>query len=296
MAQDAEEGRARQDASTSGSSSGGDSGSSDSDSGSDRGRRSSRRSHKKGKKSRRERKKSKKSKREKKERKEKERKKRKRTPSEVRRIFSALFLLLLLLLTPANCPPSANYSPTISSQPGSWAALRLSPGTQEPYQPTGNPFGKFGIIREADIAAKRGEFALWAAEQKGALLACGAGGLRPSALLPCPPGLARGKCHQSRWQLAADRSRAGACAGIFIDNLPQREEKDLFRDFMEDFNTGECPCIGWSLPCPYDLTQPHMHTSTSPRTRAPAAPASVSARVPDLRHGPAAADVSSLPS
>ncbi len=53
-------------------------------------------------------------------------------------------------------------------------------------------FGKYGFIRESDMAAKQPEFMLWATEVKGAN----------------------------------------------IELLGRLEEKELFKEYMEDFNTG----------------------------------------------------------
>jgi hypothetical protein len=53
-------------------------------------------------------------------------------------------------------------------------------------------FGKFGFIRESDMAAKQSEFMLWATEVKGAN----------------------------------------------VELLGRMEEKELFKEYMEDFNTG----------------------------------------------------------
>lgn len=53
-------------------------------------------------------------------------------------------------------------------------------------------FGKYGFIRESDMAAKQAEFMLWATEVKGAN----------------------------------------------VELLGRLEEKELFKEYMEDFNTG----------------------------------------------------------
>jgi len=56
-------------------------------------------------------------------------------------------------------------------------------------------FGKFGIIRETDAAAKRSEFTLWALEVKK----------------------------------------------VDVETLQRTEEKELFKDYIEDYNTGTMP-------------------------------------------------------
>uniref|UniRef100_A0A7R9YWH1 Uncharacterized protein n=1 Tax=Chlamydomonas euryale TaxID=1486919 RepID=A0A7R9YWH1_9CHLO len=60
---------------------------------------------------------------------------------------------------------------------------------------SGESFGKYGIIRETDAAAKSSEFILWALEVKK----------------------------------------------IDIETLPRNDERELFRDYIEDFNTGTLP-------------------------------------------------------
>lgn len=56
-------------------------------------------------------------------------------------------------------------------------------------------FGRYGIVRESDLDAKRPEFLVWAHEVKG----------------------------------------------LHIDNLPRKEEQELFKTFMEDYNTATLP-------------------------------------------------------
>lgn len=53
-------------------------------------------------------------------------------------------------------------------------------------------FGKFGFIRESDMAAKNAEFMLWAIEVKN----------------------------------------------VNVELIGRQEEKELFKEYMEDFNTG----------------------------------------------------------
>jgi hypothetical protein len=53
-------------------------------------------------------------------------------------------------------------------------------------------FGKYGFIRESDMAAKQSEFMLWATEVKA----------------------------------------------VNVELLGRMEEKELFKEYMEDFNTG----------------------------------------------------------
>ncbi|KAK9824690.1 hypothetical protein WJX72_012426 [[Myrmecia] bisecta] len=61
--------------------------------------------------------------------------------------------------------------------------------------PLTQQFGKYGLIRETDMYAKRAEFLMWATEYKK----------------------------------------------VDVELLPKAEEKDLFRSYMEDFNTGTLP-------------------------------------------------------
>lgn len=62
-------------------------------------------------------------------------------------------------------------------------------------------FGKYGFIRESDMAAKQPEFILWATEVKG----------------------------------------------VNVELLGRTEEKELFKEYLEDFNTGtlkhRCVCV-----------------------------------------------------
>jgi len=63
------------------------------------------------------------------------------------------------------------------------------------HAPAMYQYGKYGIIRESDIYAKRSEFVVWAAEVKK----------------------------------------------IDCESMPRQEEKELFREYIEDYNTGTLP-------------------------------------------------------
>ena len=135
--------------------------------------------------------------------------------------------------TPAACPCGA--------QPGA----------------VGSEYGKYGIIRETDMYAKRPEFQLWAIEARlGVVAQGGAHGGRAWRAVVCSSsgvGWAR-RCRvppRSSGGAPPDCSPRGhpaarvpLCAQVKkvdIEAMPRAEEKEMFRDFMEEYNTASLP-------------------------------------------------------
>ena len=104
----------------------------------------------------------------------------------------------------------------------------------------GQEYGKYGLIRETDMYAKRPEFQLWAMEVRrvwcglGSTARAGAAVVEPAAQgesTSCDPDLFT----------AAPLPPGAQVKKIDIEAMPRGEEKEMFKDYMEEFNTATLP-------------------------------------------------------
>lgn len=130
--------------------------------------------------------------------------------------------------------------------------LHCLPASSVPQGPIGQEYGKYGIIRETDMYSKRPEFQLWAIEVgRERVWGWGASGWcdvhvkeenmaaiphASSATVATPPDTSTRSCCSHVCMAPALQVK-----NVDIEAMPRSEEKEMFKDYMEEYNTATLP-------------------------------------------------------